>query len=168
MNGLKATTRKQRGEGIRRKVANNSQQPKNWYVFLRIDESKSGLFHFLSNAIAKRSFDENKLIICASDETVICNQLYRSNFIVPCTQEGANTRVFLHVQVMSRQGIQSIKIRPVDTDVVVIALALLSIFNLNKLWIEFGTENNESFYPVNLICNHFGSEKCNALLFFMH
>ena len=67
---------------------------------------------------------------------------------------------------MSRQAIRSIKIRPVDTDEVVIAIALLPIFNLNELWIEFGTENNESFYPVNLICNHFGSKKCNALLFF--
>ena len=67
---------------------------------------------------------------------------------------------------MSRQAIRSIKIRPVDTDEVVIAIALLPIFNLNEHWIEFGTENNESFYPVNLICNHFGSKKCNALLFF--
>ena len=94
MNSLKATTRKQRSKGIRRKVANNSQPPKNWYAFLRIDESKSELSRFLSNAIAKMSFDENKFIICASDETVICNQLYSSSIIVPCKQEEANTRVF--------------------------------------------------------------------------
>ena len=54
-----------------------------------------------------RSFDESKLIICAFDETVTCNQPYKSSFIVPCTQEKADTRVFLHVQDMFRQGIRS-------------------------------------------------------------
>ena len=69
---------------------------------------------------------------------------------------------------MSRQGIRSIKTRTVDTDVVVIAIALFSRLNSNKLWIEFGTGNNKVFYPVHLICNNLGSEKCKALLFFMY
>ena len=145
---LKAATRKKRGKGIRRKVENNSQPPNNWNAFLRIDENKSELFRFLSNVIIIRNFDESKLIICAFDETVICNQPYNTSFIVPCTQEEADTRVFLHVQEMSRQGIWSIKIRTVDTDVVVIAIALFSRLNLKELWIELGTGNNKVFYPV--------------------
>ena len=67
---------------------------------------------------------------------------------------------------MSRQSFQSIKIRTVDTDVVVIAIVLFPRINLNKLWIQFGTGTNKVFYPVHLICNNPGSEKCKALLFF--
>ena len=67
---------------------------------------------------------------------------------------------------MSRQGIWSIKIRTVATDVVVIAIALFSRLNLKELWIEFGTGNNKRFYSVLLICNNLGSEKCKAPLFF--
>ena len=106
------------------------------------------------------------MIICAFDETVFCNQPYNSSFIVPCTQEEADTRVFLNVQDISRQDIRSIKIRTTDTDVVVIAIALFSRLNLKELWIEFGTGNNKRFYSVHLICNNLGSEKCKALLFF--
>ena len=95
-----------------------------------------------------------------------CNQPYNSSFIVPCTQEEADTRVFLHLQDMSRQGIRSIKIRTVNTDVVVIAIALFSKLSLKELWIEFGTGNNKVFYPVHVICNNLGNEKCKALLFF--
>ena len=65
---------------------------------------------------------------------------------------------------MSRQGIHIIKKRSVDTDVVVIAIALYSILNLNEIWIEFDIGNNKVFYPVHLICNNLGSKKCKALL----
>ena len=42
----------------------------------------------------KRSFDQNKLIICAFDKTVICNEPCNSSFIAPCTQEEADKRDF--------------------------------------------------------------------------
>ena len=67
---------------------------------------------------------------------------------------------------MPRQVICSIKIRTVDTDVVLIAIALFSRLNLNELWIEFDTGNSKVFYPVHLICNNLGSKKSKALLFF--
>ena len=130
---MKAATRKKQGKGIRRKVEHNSQPSNKWYVFLRIDENESELFRFLSNVILKRSFSQSKLIICAFDETVIYNQPYNSSFILPCTQEEADTQRFVHVQDMSRQGIHIIKKRSVDTDVVVIAIALYSILNPNEI-----------------------------------
>ena len=66
---------------------------------------------------------------------------------------------------MSRQGIRSIKLRTVGTDVVVITIDLLSRLNLNKLWIEFGPGKNKVFYPTHLICANLGSKKCKKLLF---
>ena len=74
--------------------------------------------------------------------------------------------IFLHIQEMSRQGTRSIKITTNDNYAVVIAIALFSRLNLNEIWIEFGTGNNKVFYPVHLICNNLGSEKCKAVLFF--
>ena len=50
---------------------------------------------------------------------------------------------------MYRQGIWNIKLKTVDIDVVVIAIALFSRINLNKLWIEFGSGENKVFYSIH-------------------
>ena len=100
-----------------------------------------------------------------SNETVIWIQRYNRSFIVSCTQLEADTRVFLHEQDMSRQGIRNIKIRTFDADVVVIAIVLISRLNLKDLWVELRTWNKEVFYPVHLIYNNLESGKYKALLF---
>ena len=50
---------------------------------------------------------------------------------------------------MYRQGIRGIKLRTVDTDVVLIAIALFSRLNPNELWIELGSGKNKVFYPIH-------------------
>ena len=51
-NSLKAQTRKERGSGVRRKVVGTSKTPKAWSSFLRVDDNKTELFHFLADKIA--------------------------------------------------------------------------------------------------------------------
>ena len=63
-NSLKSTARAKRGEGIRRKVESNFEPPKNWRLFLRINDNKAELFRFLSkSAIPAASGDMN--VFCA-------------------------------------------------------------------------------------------------------
>ena len=57
-------------------------------------------------------------------------------------------------------------IKTVDTDVVILPVALFPELNLNELWINFGSGQNQSFFPVHAICNSLGAEKSKGLLFF--
>ncbi|VDI16024.1 Hypothetical predicted protein [Mytilus galloprovincialis] len=50
-NSLKASTRGKRGKGIRRRVQDETNVPGNWQEFLRLDENKIELFHFLADKI---------------------------------------------------------------------------------------------------------------------
>ena len=63
-------------------------------------------------------------------------------------------------------GIQRVMIKTGDTDVVVLAVALFPELNLNKLWIDFGSGQNQSYFPVHAICNSLGAEKSKVLLLF--
>ena len=102
-DSLQATARKKRGKVIRRKVEANTQPPKNWASFLRIDENKIELFRFLS----KSAIDAAKTVMnifSAFDEEVICTRDHNLANLSPCTQEEGDTRVF------SQNGLQQIKL----------------------------------------------------------
>ena len=86
--------------------------------------------------------------------------------VSPCNHEEADTRVFLHALDMSRRGMQRIMIKTVDTDVIVLAVALFSELNLQKLWIDFGSGQTQTCYPIHEICNCLGEESAKAMLFF--
>ena len=75
--------------------------------------------------------------------------------------------VFLHVQDAVSTGSRRVKIRTVDTDVVVIAICLFGrIAGLEELWIDFGVGKNRRFYPIHEIIATLGEMKCRALIFF--
>ena len=162
---LKSTTRKKRGKGNRRKVETNSQPPQNWSAFLRIDENKSELFRFLSNAVIDAYIHE-KQVLCAFEQSVLSSQNHDISYISPCSHEEADTGVYLHIKGISKQGISTVKLRTVDTDVVVIALALFSKLSINELCIKFGSGKNKVFYPIHLFHQNLGVENSKVLPFF--
>ena len=117
--------------------------PKEWASFLEIDENKIELFRFLSsNLIA--SAPEDRTVLCAFDDTVSCNTCFDLSEINPCSQEEADTKIFLHIfNMASKQGIKKVKIRTVDTDVVVLAVSTFHRLCIDHLWIDFGTGKNQ-------------------------
>ena len=120
-NTLKAKVRKKRGSGVRRRVHHDSKIPGNWQAFLCVDENKEELFEFLTTELV--NMQTNKLVISTKGESIVSNNdLHGSLF--PCTQEEADTRIFLHVKNASANGHSTVLVRSVDTDVVVIAIAL--------------------------------------------
>ena len=52
-DSLTESPRTKRDKGIRRHVEGNKQVPSNWQEFLRVDESKSELFHLISDRMKK-------------------------------------------------------------------------------------------------------------------
>ena len=139
---------------------------KDWASFLRIDENKVELFRFLSsNLIA--SAPQDRTVLCAFDNTVSCNTCFDLSEINPCSQEEADTRIFLHIfNMTSRQGIKKVKIRTVVTDVVVLAISTFRRLSLDYLWIDFGTGKSRKLYAIHKIHSQIGQDRAEALLFF--
>ena len=52
-SSLKAETRSKRGQGGRRKVTNKNTMPSNWHNFLRHNDNKTELYHFLADKVAQ-------------------------------------------------------------------------------------------------------------------
>ena len=50
-DSLKMQTRQKRGTGVRTRVTANTKIPSNWHEFLRVDDNKMELFHFLANTL---------------------------------------------------------------------------------------------------------------------
>ena len=68
-DSIKSTARAKRGKGMRRKVEPNSQSPKNWGYFLRLNENKAELFRYLSKAVIDAASGDMNLL-CAYDDSV--------------------------------------------------------------------------------------------------
>ena len=49
-DSLKSTAGAKQGKGIRRKTESNFESSKNWRLFLRTNDNKTELFHFLSKS----------------------------------------------------------------------------------------------------------------------
>ena len=63
--------------------------------------------------------------------------------IAPCTHEEADSRMLLHVAHAARNGHHKIMIQTVDTDVVVVAVAVARTLQPeDELWLAFGTGKN--------------------------
>ena len=164
-NSLKATTRSDRGAGVRRRVAANNQLPGNWKEFLRVDENKRELFKFLAESTS--SLQVEKQVISTYGKQVLTT-LPRNDIssLAPCSHEEADTRMLLHVQDALQQGHKKILLRTVDTDVLVLAVAFLQqVTDLEHLdlWVAFGTGNNFRYIAAHEIATKLGPEVSKAL-----
>ena len=120
-DSLKATARDKRGKGIRRRVEGRNSLPRNWQMFLRVDENKAELFEFLAHHIAGLQNTDKQIITTLRNE-VMCNDSLQHPNLSPCSHEEADTRIILHLADAAMSGYDRIMIRTVDTDVVVLAI----------------------------------------------
>ena len=124
----------------RKRVLPGTSIPSNWASFLRIDENKVELFHYLSECV--QSYDaRGKILISTKDKEVVTTYLadiHDLEYLQPCTHEEAETRLLLHVAHCTRQGMRKVAIRTVDTDVVVLAIGHFSSLDIDELWVSFG------------------------------
>ena len=86
--------------------------------------------------------------------------------LVPCTQEEADTRIFLCILNASVSGSTRVLVRTVDTDVAVIAVALFTKLNLTELSSWLGAGNNQGYIPIHSVAENLGSAKSFSLPLF--
>ena len=85
------------------------------------------------------------------------------SLLTPCNHEEADTRVFLHCKHSAINGLKSLMISTVDSDVVVLAI---HFFESLQLWIKFGVSKNKKFIAIHEILKSLGPEICSGISFF--
>ena len=166
-SSLKSETRSKTGQGIRRRVTGTSRTPTNWRSFLRDDDNKTELFHFLAEKICQAG--TTSMVIVTKGEDVISNKIKSLDAAAPCCHEEADTRIFVHGRDATAEGSKSLVIKANDTDVLVIAvskLPSLQRLGLEKMWIAFGQGANARWIPVHEVVSAIGPEKASGILYF--
>ena len=158
--------KKQAWQGIRRRVKPDSKIPGNWTAFLRIDQNKEELFHYLADELTTVNVHHGQ-VISTKGVSVICN-VRRENVsnLSPCNHEEADTRLLLRAADAAKSGFTKIMLKTVDTDVVVLSVAAHHEINLAELWIAFGSGKHLRYIPAHDIASKLGKEKSKALLAF--
>ena len=159
-DSLKAATRERRGCGTRSRVTPSSQIPRNWKSFLRVNENKTELFHFLAKQV-ESCHVEGKELCSTYEEKVLSSP--RWDDMEDCTHEEADTRIILHVLLASQSGYRRVMIRTIDTDVVTLAVSKMQDIDVDEVWIAFGTGKHFRYLPIHDIASHLRPQRAKAL-----
>ena len=150
--------------GQRRQVTMSTRIPTDWKCFLRNDENKNELFLLLASYVVSMVIPDDKEPYTTSGESVL-SSTNRMN-LTPCTHEEADTRPMVHVLDASCCGHQGIMIRTSDTDVVVLAVSIVSRIPAVELWVAYGTGKHLQNIAVHIIAAALGRERAFALSMF--
>ncbi|KAG7160351.1 hypothetical protein Hamer_G001570 [Homarus americanus] len=130
---LKATVRCNLGKGIRRHVTASGPLPSNWQNFHRNTDNKEDLFSFLSEQVMQLVVIESKQLVVADKKQVLTVPPQKDTAnLAPCNHEEADTRMMVHAADALECGHRQILIRTVDTDVVILAIALADEWSHSK------------------------------------
>ena len=133
VDSLKSSTREKRGKGIRRRVTPSTAVPKNWQDFLRVDDNKEELFHYLSQVSSAWASDSNKVIVVTDGIEVLVSPVRDTTSLAPCLHEEADTRMFVHAADAASREHKKMIVRTVDTDVVVLAVSVFEQLGIDEL-----------------------------------
>lgn len=135
--------------------------PENRASFLRVDENKTELFSFLSGVIYDSfQLPDKELLITFGDNVLRKPPLRDTSALAPCNDEEADTRIMLHAAHAADNGHKKIHIKTVDTDVVVLAVALARILNEEtEVWVFFCTGQTFRFLAAHEFARTLGPEK---------
>ena len=164
---LKECTREKRGKGVRRKVSGQTKIPSNWMDFLRNTKNKKELFAFLTSKVAGIIWPPDKSVYITSGQYV--ESMNSSRPMLACNHEEADTRIVVHVMhaLVVEQGMKSVLVCTVDTDVIVILVdvcaKLATIQPSADIWVALGTGKNYTIYSIVHICASLGHHKSQAL-----
>lgn len=106
-----------------------------------VDENKAELFRFLADLCVGLKIEGKQVIsmhrcgVMHNSDMYICN-------LSPCKHEEADTRILLHAADSGKQGFNTVMIRTVHSDVMIIAISMLQNLGIHELWIAFGTGKN--------------------------
>ena len=163
LDSLKESTREKRGKGVRRKVSSHAKLPRYWMDFLHDQNNKKELFALLTSKVIEFVCPPSKVVYVTSGECVISAGSDMTNY----NHEEADTKVVVHILNALEQGMKSVKVCTVDTDVVIILAGafyeLCQTQPLADIWIAFGMSKKYRFYSINAICASLGEQRSRAL-----
>ncbi|WAR30058.1 LOW QUALITY PROTEIN: hypothetical protein MAR_003626 [Mya arenaria] len=149
------------------KIAANTSIPVNWKTFLKNDQNKETLYKYLSSKLGKYESPPDKVIITIFGERVLSSSsMTNVSEIQPCRQEEADYRMLLHTMHAFNEGHKHVLIHATDTDVVVLAVALIDLFTASDccLWIAFGHAKNFRYISAHSISKRLGPDASWGLL----
>ena len=119
---MTAQTREKHSTGPtqRRCVELSSPIPRNWKQFLCMNEKKGELFKLLNSELVASATEGKSLVVTSSGDTALCVPARDMTNLAPCNHEEADSRAWCRCH---RVGLS--KVRTVDTDIVVPAVAVL-------------------------------------------
>ena len=164
-NSIKMQFREGRGKGMRISVRRETPLCGDFKTFMRDSDNKTEMFLMIANSISQIR-DVPTSIIATVNEKVISNS-FDVDFedIMPCNQEEADTRLFLHVFDGYRKGYKKLTIVGSDTDIVVIAFFHFYNLDVNELWVEYSVGHHKRWLPIHEYANCLGEQTCRALPF---
>ena len=166
-SSLKSEARSRRGKAIRRRVVGKGKTPSNWQSILRDAKNKQELFHLIADEVEGIK-TANKVIVTKADHAV-SNHTTNLDGVDPCSHEEADTRIFLHAQDAVNEGHKSVMINANDTDIVIIAISVMSSLmqlGLQKMWVSFGKGEKTKWIPIHEVVPAIGPKKTRGILFF--
>ena len=85
-----------------------------------------------------------------------------------CFQEEADTRMLFHMKHMIENGLKTISLKTVDSDVVVILVGLFYKIadQVDDIWVEYGAGKHLQYISIRTMQNQLGVLKAKAILFF--
>ena len=113
----------------------------------------------VDNAIADK-------VISTFVEQVVCKYPKSIERQAPCNHKEDGTQVVVHVSDGLEDGYKKFLIRTVDTDVVVLAMAMIQKISPQDLWIAFGTGKKFRYLTIHDMVKGISPKKAITLPFF--
>lgn len=154
-SNLKAETK-----GVRRKVTNKNTIPIYWHKFLRHNDNKTELYHFLANKVAQM-FAPNMVIVTKASAVLSAHGTGLDGLNI-CSHQEVDSRIFVHAKHATEHGSQSIMIKANDTGVVPSPVSK----RLGRCRLHLGKVRAFAGSGVRDTFHYVGQEKVKGMLFF--
>ena len=102
-------------------------------------------------------------VTSTADVDVISSSALDKAGLAPCNHEEADTRIFVHARHASLNGMKKIRIRTVDTDVVMLAIVFAKKLEVEELWVAFGVGKHLRYLPIHKIAGSLTTQQCEGL-----
>ena len=122
----------------------------NLAAFLRVDLNKQELFVELAKNLKDITLPPGKQLFTILNDCASPLPDADVGAVAPCTQEEADTRLFLHVAANTVASRGRVMVQTSDSDVVVLGVSAFVALGqqIDELWIAFGMRQRYKFIPV--------------------
>ena len=137
-----------------------------WQTFLKDNQNKDELFQFIGQELQRSTVESIYYFLTAKADIVLSNKATDIAALSPCQQEGADTRMMLHLRHAAMQGHTKAYVRTLDSDVVVLTINIFHELGLSALRVGFGTGKSYTDIPIHHVSQLPGPQRCKVLPFF--